>query len=299
MIISDISSKPSFGKSVRTLEVSTDLINAFYAQGHYELGECDIQLWPNQPLILKAGPQSALALVSKEGTHLIKLKEKIAYFDVEPRNTEQAMLFNLLHNPDIRVMVVTGAAGTGKSLLLSAYALQSVIKTHAWKRLLLSKPLEVTTGTKYWGTVPGDAGDKFAPFLRSYNMTFASIVGRHGMEYLEVAREKKAIEFFPLELMRGVSLKDAIVWYDEVQNLNAHEMQTLGSRVDDVGNTKILLSGDIKQRDKRIQKRDTGLRLLTESPHFLKSPFTAHVHLDKIERGVVAQLFHDVFDDGE
>lgn len=286
-----------FGKSLRTLEVDSRDLDSLYQDGYCDL-YCDEDLWPNQPLVLRCGPHKCgLGLVGANGVTVRRVSEDTSFFRISGRNKEQMMLLNLLQDPTIRVVVITGAAGTGKTLLVSAYAMHKVLEVKEWERLLLSKPLEVTTSTRYWGTVPGDANEKFAPFLRSYLMTFENIIGKGGVQYIQSAKEQGVIEFFPLELMRGVSIQSSIVWYDEVQNLNQHEMQTLGSRIDDVGRSKIILSGDFQQIDKRLSKDKTGLLKLVESPEFLRSPLTAHVHLTKIERGAVAQLFHDVFED--
>lgn len=297
MILSDARSKPPIGKTLRTLNAESYTLDTLYADKFCKVSWDNLEtpLYPNQPVVLRSGKSSALALVNPEGDRLNLVDTELSFFKVSARNKEQHMIMNLLLDPKIRVVVVTGAAGTGKSLCIGAYALHKVLETQEWEKLLLSKPLEVTTRTKFWGTVPGDEDDKFAPFLRSYMMMFENMMGKSGVQYLQSAKDRGTLEFFPLELMRGVSIQNSIVWFDEVQNLNAHEMQTLGSRIDDVGNSKLIISGDLKQRDSEIQRTDTGLMQLVQSPAFLESPFTAHVHLTKIERGVVAQLFHDVF----
>lgn len=299
MILQDVTVDPTPGKSLRTLEVDSRMILQLFDTGKVAIPEElpeGLELWPNQPVVLRSGQTSAVGLVDSRGQNIIRVNEELEFFGIRGRNKEQQGLLHLLRSQGVRVMVITGPAGTGKSLLVSAWALHMLLNEKKWSKLMLSKPLEITTGTRYWGTVPGDADDKFAPFLRSYMMTFESLVGEKGMEYIHTARDKGAIEFFPLELMRGVSIRKALVWYDEVQNLNAHEMQTLGSRIDDVGGTNLIISGDIKQRDKDIDIRQTGLSKMVSSKAFLKSPLTAHVHLSRIERGAVAQLFHDVFD---
>jgi len=103
------------------------------------------------------------------------------------------------------------------------------------------------------------------------------------------------ITFMPLELMRGVSLKNAYAWFDEAQNLDHHEMETLGSRIDDLGNSRLVLSGDLNQQDRDIAYSETGLHHLVKSKAFLESPYTAHIDLIKNERGVVSQMFFEVF----
>jgi len=187
---------------------------------------------------------------------------------------------------------------THNTTAIGAYALDQVMggREDSHEKLILSKPLEIVTKTRYWGTVPGDENDKFGPFLKSFSIMFENMIGRNGTQYIRAAIERKQIEFLPLELMRGATLRNAIVWYDEAQNLNQHECATLGTRIDDVGHSKLVLSGDLNQRDRNLKRVHTGLHKLTSDVHFLRSPLTAHIDLKVIERGEIAELFHNVFE---
>lgn len=309
-IFEDVSEHNRYGKTVRHFQVAKSYIDKLfkskkvdlpedYIADRYSIEEDDV-LWPNQAVSLTAidGESHALALVSRDGRCLIPARQKIHYYGIEPRNREQTLLFNLMENPDVRVIVVTGAAGTGKSTAIGAYALEQVMGEgeNDYDKLVLSKPLEIVTKTRYWGTVPGDEADKFGPFLKSFAIMFENMIGKNGARYIKSAIENKQIEFLPLELMRGATLRNSIVWYDEAQNLNQHECATLGTRIDDVGHSKLVLSGDLNQRDRNISRLHTGLHTLCTDPHFLRSPLTAHIDLKVIERGEIAELFHNVFE---
>jgi PhoH-like ATPase len=296
LLFNDISQEAPMGKTVRVYSVPSGYINDLFRDNHVPVD--NLPVYPNQPLILKCGQQSAMALVSKDGKTLHAVEENLSFFSIHGRNKEQVLLQNILQDPDIRLVVVTGRAGTGKTVVLGSYVLQEIMQARKYKRLLLSKPLEIVTKTRFWGTMPGDERDKFGPFLKSYQIMFEGIVGaREGNAYVETAIKRGTIMFFPLELMRGASLKDCICWFDEAQNLNHHEMNTLGSRIDDVGGSKLILSGDLHQQDREgMDESSTGLSHLIRSERFLRSPYTAHIHLVKNERGVISQLFHDIFD---
>lgn len=312
-IFTDVSEHDSYGKTTRDFEVPSTYINDLYAKKFVDLPpeliakhgarSGDNVLWPNQPVTLKAygSTQGALALVSPNGQGLVPCQDNIENFGVAPRNKEQVHLFNLMANPNIRVMVVTGPAGTGKSLCIGSFALDQVLsdKKETVEKLIISKPLEIVTNSRFWGTVPGDENDKFAPFLKSFSIMFENMIGSGGKKYIETMVKNRAIEFLPLELMRGASLQSAITWYDEAQNLDAHEAATLGTRIDDVGGSKLFLSGDLNQRDRSIRRDETGFNILCNSPHFLRSNFTAHVDLRVIERGEIAELFHKVFEEDQ
>lgn len=289
----------TFGKSLRVLQTERGVIDALFSQGYYEIPS-DETFYPNQPLILKNGQQSAMGFVDKWKDRIVLAREDIGFFGIHGRNKEQILLQHLMNDPDIRCIVVTGPAGTGKTTLIGSYALDQVFEKGNFESMILSKPLEIVTRSRYWGTMPGDENEKFGPFLKSYLIMFENMAGgNHGNAFFETAVENGAIDFMPLELMRGATLRDAVVWYDEAQNLNHKEMQTLGSRLDDRGDSKLILSGDLGQRDRNISREHTGLMKLTNSPSFLNSSFTAHVDLIQNERGVLSQLFYDVFEKDE
>lgn len=295
-MFNDTSDRPSFGKDVRTFEVSSSIIDDLFSTGHAAI-DASVEVYPNQPLILKAGQQSALALVSPDGKGCDLINNDIASsFGIRARNVEQRFLMNMLSDPTIRLLVVTGPAGCGKTLCIGNHALEAILKEKAFKKLILSKPLETVGRGRFLGTVPGSMEDKFSPFLMSYMGMFDTLVGgEKGMGYIKTAMANKEIEFVPLELMRGVSLRESLVWYDEAQILDSYEMETIGSRIDDTGGSKLIISGDLNQRDRDIAKGNTGLYTLVNSPAFMKSPHTASIHLRENERGVISQLFYDVF----
>lgn len=294
MLIQDLTEQP-FGKSVRVFEVYPQTIDQLYKAGSVPLEKGTFPVYPNQPLILKAGQQSALALVSRDGNTILRAEEDLSYFKIRGRNKEQILMFNLLSNPEIRCVVVTGPAGTGKSLCLGAYALSQVFENANHSKLLLSKPLETVGRGRFLGAVPGTMDDKFSPFLLSFTHMFEGLVGANGASYISTMMDRGVIEFVPLELMRGASFRNSVVWYDEAQSIDAYEMETLGSRIDDHGHSQLILSGDLNQRDRKIQKEKTGLSKLVHSNHFMRSPYTAHIHLTQNERGAISQLFFDVF----
>lgn len=294
-LYSDISNSPSFGKSLRVFEVPPELINELYEKEQVSCPS-EMSLFPNQPVVLKAGKQSCLGIASRNGKEILKVESEVSNTFVKGKNKEQMLLLHALKNPSIRCVVVTGLAGSGKTLLLCSHILEEITAFKNYKKTYLSKPLSVVTSGKYWGTVPGGEDDKFAPFLKSYEIQFQSLMKTENDSYMKSLTEKGIFQFMPLELMRGVSLKNCIAWFDEVQNCNTHELATLGTRIDDTGKSKLILSGDLNQRDVDLKRMDTGLMQMLMSPHFLKSPLTFHINLVQCVRGEVAELFHNIFE---
>lgn len=284
-----------FGKTSKTVNVEPQLIDRIHRSGSVEKPD-EMDAYPNQPLVLKGkSSSSALAMVSNDGFSLQLIDEEVNFSEIEGRNKEQMFLLNTLRDQDIRCVVVTGAAGTGKTTCIGGYMMEKVLEKNEYEKMILSKPLEIVTKTRYWGTVPGDEEEKFAPFLKSFKIMFESMAkGRKG--YIEQAVANGDIEFMPLELMRGATLQQCLCWYDEAQNLNHHEVKTLGSRIDDDGQSKLILSGDLNQRDRNIDRHRTGIMKLVTSQEFKESSFTSHIHLVQNERGDVSQMFNDIFD---
>lgn len=240
--------------------------------------------------------EKALSVKLPEGITSYTTERPVRYIDrIEKIGEEEAQCIMVDH-PD-HLYITNNFIVTHNTTVVGSYALDQVTSQKGVEKLILSKPLEIVTKSRYWGTVPGDEGDKFSPFLKSYTILFENMTGDEGGAYVKTMLDNKVIEFMPLELMRGASLRDCICWYDEAQNLSHFEMLTLGSRLDDTGGSKLVLSGDLGQRDRNIKRNRTGIHKLVTSPHFLKSPHTAHIDLVQNERGTISQLFYDVFDD--
>jgi len=251
--------------------------------------------YPNQYLVLKStGQNSQLAKVSSDGKSIVRINEKLEFFGIKPKNKEQAFLFDMLADENLKVVTVTGKAGTGKSLLIGAYLLE-MINEGKIEKLVISKPMEIVGNTKYFGTVPGDSKEKFDPFLLNFKYLFEKLSDEGGA-YFEAMVRKGQIEFVPLELMRGVSFGgNTAVYLDEAQNINDHVIKTLGTRIGD--DSRLIMSGDYNQIDVKGAEFKSGIITVTESPVFNMSSITGHINLLKIERGPVAELFAKIYND--
>lgn len=250
-------------------------------------------LFPNSYLILKGtDEETTLAKVTPEG-FLVQVKSNKTYLGIKPKNKEQVLLFDLLSNKDISVVTVTGRAGTGKSFLIGAYLAEQLVNKKI-KKLVISKPMEIVGASKYFGTVPGGVEEKFEPFLLNFRYLFEKLAGENGKGYFDMFVRKGQIEFMPLELMRGVSFaEDTIVYLDEAQNVTDHIINTLGTRIGE--NCRLIVSGDLNQIDVQTKGFHSGLTTLINNEVFKVSPITGHIHLLKVERGPVAELFAKIF----
>jgi PhoH-like ATPase len=273
-------------------------IQKFYENGFIDLSTLKLKsdLYPNQFLVLKsAGQTSALAKISNDGKKIVPIKQNWDFFGVIPKNKEQIMLFNVLADESLKVVTVTGKAGTGKSLLIGSYLCDALTKKKIDK-IVISKPMEIVGGSKYYGTVPGDSDEKFAPFLLNFKYLFDKLAGDKGKSYFDMFLTKGLIEFMPLELMRGVSFSgNTVVYLDEAQNVDDHIIKTLGTRIGE--ESRLIISGDYNQVDVKTKGFKPGIMKVIESEIFKQSPITGHIHLLKVERGPVAELFTKIFEE--
>jgi PhoH-like ATPase len=211
--------------------------------------------------------------------------------DIRPKlgNEEQLMAMDALLDDSIPVVVLTGRAGSGKTILALAAALAKR-KESQYNSIILTKPM-VQVGGQELGILPGEVGEKFLPYLGNYTGNIEQIVGNVPTDLGQLG-----MEILPIQLIRGVSWASKFVLADEVQTLSRDEILTLGTRVG--GNTKLVLMGDLRQRDIDIKIKDTGLFGLTDSYRFNESPLTAFVELKKVERSPVTELFTEIFEAG-
>lgn len=277
---------------VRVIEsVRTDYINNLFNYGWMD-GLNTItedKLYPNQFLVLKStGSQSAMGIVDSTGKKINLISDKTKLGNIKPRNKEQSMALNMLLNDEIPVNVMTGRSGTGKTLLTLAAALKKV-EDGKYKRIILSRPMS-QIGSYDFGILPGNVEEKLSPYLGNFQDNLAQLSG----DDIEHAMDSFNIECIPVQLMRGRSFINSYIIIDEIQVLNDMELLSLGTRVGD--GSKIVLLGDLNQRDSKITKIATGLHKFINHPLTKESPLVASIELLKVERSPTCLLFSQVFE---
>lgn len=284
-----------------SIEISLDEVEKFKEQQFLlnTFGE----IYPNQfvKFHLENDPQNSLiARYSKENNTIYPLKyyNKQELFGIKARNEEQEMSFDLLLDPEIKLVSLVGKAGTGKTLIALAAGLDQVVEADNYKRLVVSRPI-FPLG-KDIGYLPGSKSEKFNPWMQPIydNMEIllshkndkennnGKIFGKKQpllKDYLDFG----FIELEPLTYIRGRSLPDQYIIIDEAQNLTPHEMKTIITRAGE--GTKIVLTGDPYQIDiPYLDSESNGLSLTVEK--FKNENIVGHVTLDKGERSQLADL---------
>jgi len=249
-----------------------------------------LSLQPNQfiMLISSANPKkTALSRFIDYKSPLRKVSSKVeaASFGIKPRNKEQSFAFDLLFDDDIPLVTLIGRAGSGKTLMAIAAGLEQTIGfgDHKYKKLVVSRPVQPLG--KDIGFLPGTMEEKMMPWLMPISDNLEFILGNKQMfkSYLE----KGTIEIEALTYIRGRSISNAFIIIDEAQNLTAHEVKTIITRVGE--NTKVILTGDIEQID-NIYTNETSNGLTYAIERFKTSHLSGHITFKKGERSKIATL---------
>ncbi len=267
-----------------------DLIDKVYAQnGGVDIDEFnfDIHLNPNQCLILKSERNSALVRYNPF-TKKIKKVDKESNFGIHPRNAEQTFAFEILNDPDIKLVGLTGKAGTGKTLLALASALK---QNRTYAQILLARPI-VSLSNRDLGFLPGDEKQKIAPYMQPLFDNLNVIKSQLGqnssdLRMIDELQRTGRLEIEALAFIRGRSLTETFCIIDEAQNLTPHEVKTIITRAGE--NTKMVFTGDLQQIDSPyLDMQSNGLAYMIDK--MWGQDIFGHVNLVKGERSELSEL---------
>lgn len=228
-----------------------------------------------------------------DGNNFIEKKNLADIFNICPRNLEQEIALDMLLNPEIPLVTITGRAGTGKTLLALAAGLeQSIEMGSRYSKLIVARPI-VPMGRDL-GYLPGSMEDKMAPWMKPVmdNLEFImSGKSNHGENYvsskIEELIEYSKIQIEPLTYIRGRSMPGQYIIIDEAQNLTLHEVKTILTRAGE--GSKIVLCGDPDQIDHAfIDGVSNGLSQIVEK--LKNEKMVGHIRLNKGERSPLAEL---------
>lgn len=263
----------------------------------YETAECPIQLLkhhkpiPNQYFILKNNKHSVLARYDATSQKLVKVQKQSA-FGITPKNAEQTFALDALLNDNIKLVTLQGVAGTGKTLLSVAGALE---KRRFYQQIYLARPI-VPLSNKDIGYLPGDIHQKINPYMEPLwdNLKYIkSLYNEKDKEFRQINEmiENEKLLVSALAYIRGRSLSNIFFIIDEAQNLTPHEVKTIITRAGE--GTKIVFTGDVRQIDTPyLDAQSNGLSYLIEK--FKGQEIYAHVTLQKGERSILANLANEL-----
>jgi PhoH-like ATPase len=304
---------------VKVIHTKDDLIDDFYKGGRYKVSDVTSDTtYPNQIVVLKAVDEngntlnSALARRMQDGSldHLVKYDN---VFGLHHRNKEQNFSFNLLMDPRVKLVTLTGKAGCGKTLIAMAAGLEqleSMGNNGTYKKLIVSRPVQPVG--RDIGFLPGTMEEKMEPWVSPIRDSLEFLLGASGLKklestggtrrrtkkseessggfqdpYLELMKQKGLIEIEAISFIRGRSIPNAFIIIDEAQNLSIHELKTIITRAGE--GTKIVLTGDIEQIDNvHVDTFTNGLTYAVE--RFKDYDIAGHITLLKGERSELATL---------
>lgn len=277
-------------------KISPDMINELYLKSSIPSKDVFKKAdqennYPNHFYILRSGKKSVLAY-NNPMTESLEKVEKRPVYGVKPRNAEQTFAISAILNPEIRLVTMNGVAGTGKTLIALAAALD---QKRNFKQIYLARPI-VPLSNKDIGFLPGDIKSKINPYMEPLwdNLKFIQNQYKESdKEYTKindmVNQEKLVIT--PLAYIRGRSLSNICFIVDEAQNLTPHEVKTIITRAGD--NTKIIFTGDIHQIDTPyLDSQSNGLSYLID--RIKGHSLYAHITLEKGERSELANLANEL-----
>ena len=312
------------GEIVATTEELQNLINMIYEKRSADIfgqpySQCvpeDVR--PNMYFILNKEKQSALVRVDETKQRFIRV-EKQTIFGITPRNAEQVFAMDALLQTGIKLVSLMGKAGTGKTLLAMAAALQQLLEGKCDKIIIAAAMVPLSN--RDIGALPGDANEKVMPYMQGLydNLEFikSQYKGRkvtvpvedvemegtsrkrktqsktqtEEKDFISAALKEGKIKIQPLASIRGRSFNNTIFIIDEAQNLTPHEIKTIVTRAGE--NTKVIFCGDVQQIDSPyLDSRSNGLSHLIYRMGGQK--IVTHVTLEKGERSELAELAADL-----
>lgn len=241
----------------------------------------------NSYYILKNGKNSSLCFYNHLNDEVERIEKEYVY-GIKPKNAEQAFAFHALLNPHVKLVALQGVAGTGKTLLALASALE---QAKSYNQIILARPI-VPLSNKDIGFLPGDANDKIGPYMEPLWDNLKFIKSQFGpnekkLKQIVEMEESGSMLITPLAFIRGRSLSNIIFIIDEAQNLTPHEVKTIITRAGE--NTKIIFTGDVQQIDTPyLDENSNGLAYLVDKLN--GQPLFCHVKLEKGERSELANL---------
>ena len=279
------------GKS--TIEgLNKDTIDKLYSDGIIDPSDLGLENpIPNHYYILRNETSSALAFYNPALEKIERIDKSPAY-KIMPRNAEQVFALHAIRNSRVKLVTLQGVAGTGKTLLALAGALD---QKRNYKQIYLARPI-VPLSNKDIGYLPGDIKEKLNPYMEPLYDNLKFIQNQYSESDKEFKKITDAIEMeklviTPLAYIRGRSISNVFFIVNEAQNLTPHEVKTIITRAGE--NTKIIFTGDIYQIDTPyLDSQSNGLSYLIDK--IKHHPIYAHVRLEKGERSELANLANEL-----
>lgn len=225
-----------------------------------------IEFTPNLGVVLMSEDVQEHGIVKQD--KIIRIKNSYHPCKIKAKNSEQTIALELLRDPEIRLVTITGSAGSGKTLLACAHALEQLRKGKV-EKIIIAKSL--TPVGREIGFLKGSMEEKVLPWLGPFKDNFVQC----GIDSftMEMMIEKETLEITPVTFIQGRSIHNAIMIIDEAQNMELNVLKQIITRAAE--GTKVILLGDLTQVFEKL--KEPGLNIVTERG--LKSNLIGHIDL--------------------
>jgi len=273
---------------VRDLDVAGEVVDELFASGKVAV---DLPAAAINEFVVLHGPGSQSGLgrvVAAEPEAVVtRVSGSRAAFGIDSKNLRQAFALELLLDPDVVAVSLMGVAGTGKTFLALAAALEQVLEAGRYRRVSVYRPL-VAVGRQEVGYLPGDLDQKLEPWMAAVHDTLYALFGDAASprDAIEDLFERDLLEMAAVTYLRGRSITDEIVIVDEAQNLELPTLKVILTRM--ARGSKVVFCGDLTQVDNPYISPFGGLAALIEK--FKGIPMFGHVTLDRSVRSPLAEL---------
>ena len=276
------------------IEVEDKLIDEFYADKEVFVPETKKVLYPNQFIILTSDKSDKKTALCRYVNNDSPLRRVYSYQDIwglSANNKEQKFAMDLLFDNNVQIVSLTGQAGTGKTLIAAACGLEQVLHSTkasgGYDKLIITRPVQPMG--RDIGFLPGTLEEKMMPWIAPLRDNLEYLFG--DKTALDMQMEQGIIEIEAMTYIRGRSISNAFMIVDEAQNLTAHELKTIITRVGH--GTKLVLTGDIQQIDNSyVDAVSNGLTHAVEK--FKNYNIAGHISLKKGERSKLATLAGEI-----
>lgn len=255
--------------------------------GNVDPATYNLKLMPNECILFQADNGDAIAMGRLVAPDRIRLIRKQYPWNISGRNKEQNMAIDLISDKNVDLITLVGKAGTGKSLIVLATALELVLSRKEYDKFIIYRPIQ-PVGNDI-GFLPGTMEEKLAPWftaiMDNFELLFTAKNGGDWKRELEMYQKKGRIEMEAITYIRGRSIPNAIILVDECQNLSKEDVKTILTRAGE--GTKIILTGDIEQIDNsELDATSNGLTNVIEK--FKDSELAGHITFTQGERSKLA-----------
>ena len=217
------------------------------------------QLINNEYYILKNGKTSCLGYFNPINQLIERVEKQYAY-GIKPRNAEQTFAIHALLNPNIKLVTLQGVAGTGKTLLALAAAIE---QRKEYAQVILARPI-VPLSNRDIGFLPGTEKEKASVYEEPYKDIAIDLFQR-GDAY-EILKNKSMVHFMTTSFIRGITLRDTVIIIDECQNMSFHELDSIITRIGE--NCRVMFCGDFRQADLKANGLQDFIRVLKRMDKF-------------------------------